>query len=204
MAYFVTGATGFIGRHLVEELVDHREGDDLRPRPRGLAARLEDPDRAAGAPRRGRVVPVVGDLSQRRPRRRPDDGSSALQGQIDALLPPRRDLRHDGRRRQRSATPTSAAPATRSSSPSALEAGRFHHRRSVAAAGDYHGSFGEDMFDEAQHLPSPYHRTKYESERIVREECERAVAGLPARRSWSATPRPARWTRSTAPTTSSR
>ena len=28
------------------------------------------------------------------------------------------------------------------------------------------------MFDEGQHLPSAYHRTKYESERIVREESE--------------------------------
>ena len=52
----------------------------------------------------------------------------------------------------------------------ALQAGRFHQVSSVAAAGDYHGVFDETMFDEGQHLPSPYHRTKYESEKIVREE----------------------------------
>src|SRR4029079_12581979 len=39
-----------------------------------------------------------------------------------------------------------------------------------AAAGDYHGVYDETMFDVGQGLPSPYHRTKYESERIVREE----------------------------------
>ena len=85
----------------------------------------------------------------------------------------------------------------------ALEVGCFHQVSSVAAAGEYDGPFDETMFDEGQHLPSPYHRTKYESESIVREE-----ATVPWRvyrpRSWSATPRPARWTRSTAPTTSSR
>ena len=85
----------------------------------------------------------------------------------------------------------------------ALQVGLFHQVSSVAAAGDYHGTFDESMFDEGQHLPSPYHRTKYESEKIVRTE-----ATVPWRvyrpRSSSATPRPARWTRSTAPTTSSR
>jgi nucleoside-diphosphate-sugar epimerase len=30
MAYLVTGATGFIGRHLVEELLDHRTGPSTR------------------------------------------------------------------------------------------------------------------------------------------------------------------------------
>ena len=47
----------------------------------------------------------------------------------------------------------------------------FHQVSSVAAAGDYLGRFDETMFDVGQHLPSPYHRTKFESERIVREEC---------------------------------
>ncbi|WP_275693241.1 SDR family oxidoreductase [Nocardioides sp. TF02-7] len=52
----------------------------------------------------------------------------------------------------------------------ALRAGCFHQVSSVAVAGDHHGRFDETMFAEGQPLPSPYHRTKYESERIVREE----------------------------------
>ena len=52
----------------------------------------------------------------------------------------------------------------------ALEVGCFHQVSSVAAAGEHRGRFDETMFDEGQHLPSPYHRTKFESERIVREE----------------------------------
>ena len=41
MSYFVTGATGFIGRHLVEELLDHREGDVFVLVREGSRARLE-------------------------------------------------------------------------------------------------------------------------------------------------------------------
>ena len=51
----------------------------------------------------------------------------------------------------------------------ALEAGDLHHTSSVAAAGLYKGLFREDMFDEGQKLPSAYHRTKFESEKIARE-----------------------------------
>ena len=32
--------------------------------------------------------------------------------------------------------------------------------------------FTEEMFDEGQHLPSPYHATKFEAERLVREQDE--------------------------------
>ena len=51
-----------------------------------------------------------------------------------------------------------------------LEAERLHHASSIAVAGEYRGVFEESMFDEGQKLPSPYHRTKFESERIVREQ----------------------------------
>ena len=62
MSYFVTGATGFIGRHLVERLLD-REGDIFVLVREGSAGQ-------AGAAARGgrrqadRIKPVEGDLSE--------------------------------------------------------------------------------------------------------------------------------------------
>jgi short-subunit dehydrogenase len=45
---------------------------------------------------------------------------------------------------------------------------------SIAAAGLYKGIWREDMFEEAENLDThPYFRTKHDSERVVREECER-------------------------------
>src|SRR5271165_1991997 len=52
----------------------------------------------------------------------------------------------------------------------ALDAKHLHHVSSIAVAGQYKGVFDEEMFDEHQRLPSPYHRTKFESERIVRDQ----------------------------------
>ena len=55
MSYFVTGATGFIGRHLVEELLDHREGAVfalVRPGSLGrLQTMIERWDRGGSPPR---------------------------------------------------------------------------------------------------------------------------------------------------------
>jgi short-subunit dehydrogenase len=47
--------------------------------------------------------------------------------------------------------------------------GRLHHASSIAVAGDFEGRFSEAMFDEGQGFPHPYHRSKYESEKLVRE-----------------------------------
>jgi NAD(P)-dependent dehydrogenase (short-subunit alcohol dehydrogenase family)/thioester reductase-like protein len=51
-----------------------------------------------------------------------------------------------------------------------LGAGVFHHVSSIAVAGRYEGFFREDMFDEGQYLPSSYHQTKFDSERVVRTQ----------------------------------
>ena len=55
-----------------------------------------------------------------------------------------------------------------------LGAGVFHHVSSVAVAGRYKGHFTEDMFDEGQELHTPYHRTKFEAEKLVRAKVQGA------------------------------
>jgi thioester reductase-like protein len=63
MSYFVTGATGFIGRHLIEELLRNREGDIHVLVRAGSQDRLDTliAERFGGS---GRIKPVAGDLTE--------------------------------------------------------------------------------------------------------------------------------------------
>ena len=69
MAYFVTGATGFIGRRLIERLLDKRQGRVYVLVRAASMERLEDMIErwsvVAGPAAAKRVQPVIGDL--RRP-----------------------------------------------------------------------------------------------------------------------------------------
>ncbi len=174
MSYFVTGATGFIGRHLVQELIDHREGEIFVLCRAGSMGRLETLIRRWGSPR---VVPVVGDLSL--PGLGVDaDWVAEHAGTIEHFfhLAAIYDMTADDATNE-----TMNVGGTRHAVELAgeLQAGCFHQVSSVAAAGEYRGRFDETMFDEGQHLPSPYHRTKFESEKIVREEAP--TLGVPWR-----------------------
>ena len=60
--------------------------------------------------------------------------------------------------------------APRGGAREAIDAGCLHHTSSIAVAGIYKGVYREDMFDEGQKLDHPYHRTKFEAERIVRTQ----------------------------------
>jgi NAD(P)-dependent dehydrogenase (short-subunit alcohol dehydrogenase family) len=170
MNYFVTGATGFIGRNLVQRLLQ-REGTVYALVRAGSRGRLEEL-RTSFGPNGARVVPIAGDLAQ------PGLGVSeedllTLRGEVDHFfhLAAIYDMTA-GAEAQEIANVEGTRHAVELAG--AIEAGCFHQISSIAVAGLYKGEWREDMFDEAEHLDThPYFRTKHESERVVREECTR-------------------------------
>ena len=170
MSYFVTGATGFIGRNLVELLLE-REGKVYVLVREGSKGRLEELRNRWGVDE-DRVVGIVGDLSQ--PHLGVSDSDiGKLQGNVDHLfhLAAIYDMTADAEAQQ-----VANIEGTRHmvELAHAIEAGRVHMVSSIAAAGLYKGLWLEDMFDEAQDLDThPYFRTKHDSERVVRERCSR-------------------------------
>jgi NAD(P)-dependent dehydrogenase (short-subunit alcohol dehydrogenase family) len=166
MSYFVTGATGFIGRNLVEQLLE-REGTIYVLVREGSRGRLEELKNRWGAPEE-RIVPVIGDLSQEK--LGCEDQIEELRGKIDHFfhLAAIYDMTADAES-QRVANVEGTREAVKLAGE--LDAKRFHMVSSIAAAGLYEGTFTEDMFEEAEKVENhPYFQTKHESEAVVREE----------------------------------
>jgi len=165
--YFVTGATGFIGRHLVEALLARSGTLHVLVRA-GSRTRLERLLERWNAPE-GRIVPVEGDVEQ--PRLGLSDADlQRLTGHIGHFF--HVAGLYDMRAEERDLERVNVA-GTRHAAELAkdLGAGCFHHVSSIAAAGRFPGVFREDMFEEAVGLEDPYFRSKHDSETVVRESC---------------------------------
>jgi len=169
MAYFVTGATGFIGQFLIRNLLARRQPIYVLVR-KGSVKKLDALREQWGATDK-EVIPVIGDLAGRNLGVSPAD-LKKLKGKVDHMfhLAAVYDLKA-GADEQQKANVDGTRHAVQFAQ--AVNAGCFHHVSSIAAAGLYDGVFREDMFDEAEELDHPYFRTKHDSEKVVRMECKR-------------------------------
>lgn len=171
MDYFVTGATGFIGKRLVKKLLARK----------GAVVFFLVRDPASGKLKdlyeywntgRERAVPIAGDITRAglgiaEADRKRIDGRIKHLFHLAAIY----DL-NAGEAEQEAANVQGTQHVVAFAND--IKAGCLHHVSSIAAAGMYEGMFREDMFEEAaEYLDHPYFRTKHDSERIVRSECRR-------------------------------
>ena len=142
MHYFVTGATGFIGKRLVKTLLARRGATVhflLRPESEGKVADLL----TFWGVTKARAVPVYGDLTSKKLGVSAEDIKS-LKGKIDHLyhLAAVYDLSADAESQiQVNIEGTRNAVELAK----AIDVGHLHHVSSIAAAGLYEGVFREDM-----------------------------------------------------------
>ena len=171
MQYFITGASGFIGRRLVKKLLA-REGSVIYFLVRAVEQNSLDTlyefwDFTPAE--KSRVIPVVGDLTE------PGLGVAAVDCKklgkktthffhLAAIY----DLTADAESQLKV-----NVQGTRNAVQFAESIGakHFHLFSSIASAGMFEGLFREDMFEEAEGLDHPYFKTKHDSEGIVRREC---------------------------------
>lgn len=168
MTYFVTGATGFIGHHLVMRLAKRRGTIYVLVR-KGSKKKLAGLIKEWGL-KDDRVVPIVGDLTK--PRLGVSDKDvKVLSGKVKHFfhLAAIYDMNAD----EESQVATNIE-GTRGAVhlAEAIGAGCFHHTSSIATAGLYEGIWREDMFEEWKPTGQPYFRTKHESEGVVRTEAK--------------------------------
>ncbi len=170
MNYFVTGATGFIGKFLLERLLARPDADIHVLVREGSEEKFVHLCERYGELSR-RLHLVSGDITV--PGLVAPADFVRLAGNIDHVfhLAAVYDMAMDDATADRVNN-----EGTRNVVAFANSLGgdvRLHHVSSIAVAGeDFVGRFSEDMFDEGQPLHHPYYRTKFQSEKIVRDEAK--------------------------------
>ncbi|GGF32024.1 SDR family oxidoreductase [Williamsia phyllosphaerae] len=162
-SYFITGATGFIGRRVLPRLLAAQPDAVVYAliRPRSVEGFT---DIATGWDGSGRLHLVPGDLT-----------ADALGIADDAAIPDHVDhVLHLGAVYDMTADATSQQAAnvegtSRVADFALAHDAMMHHVSSIAVSGDHRGIYTEDDFDLGQRFPTPYHRTKFGAEKAVRE-----------------------------------
>ena len=166
MIYFVTGATGFIGKRLVRHLLARPEATVYYLQ----TSRKPERDAALAAfwgEHAARAIAVPGDMMRSGLGIAPET-AAFLHGRIGHLF-------HLAALYDMAADPDAVMRVNVEGTREVLRfaeaagAGCFHHVSSIAAAGLYKGVFREDMFEEAEGLQHAYFASKHKSEALVRQ-----------------------------------
>jgi len=170
MNYFVTGGTGFIGKFVIERLLQRSKSVVYVLVRKESKHKFESLCDDLGADK-SRLLPMWGDITT--PGLVSKANQNKLKGKINHVfhLAAVYDLNMDdetGDRVNNEGTRNVVEFANALGGKVTLQ-----HMSSIAiAGGHFRGVFKENMFDEGQDTSHPYYRTKFQSERIVREECE--------------------------------
>lgn len=169
MIYFVTGASGFIGKRLVRTLLSRPEAT-IYCLVRDASDGALNPLYRFWGTDRSRIIPVVGDVTR--------PGLGLTSGDLGQFVQRVDHVFHLAAVYDLEADPDTVmrtnVEGTREvvALAGCMGAKRFHHVSSIVAAGLYEGVFREDMLAEAEHLDHPYFASKHASEHVVREECQ--------------------------------
>ena len=171
MQYFVTGATGFIGKRLVSKLLARKGSVVYFLMREESRDKLPDLLQLWGVTK-ARAIPVYGDLRSPKLGLSKDD-TKKLAKTIDHFFHLAAIYDMSANADDQAAVNVEGTRNTVDFA-NAIQAGCLHHVSSIAAAGMYEGIFREDMFDEAEGLEHPYFATKHDAEKIVRAETKGA------------------------------
>ncbi|MXP23059.1 SDR family oxidoreductase [Gordonia sp. HNM0687] len=159
--YFITGGSGFIGRRIIERLrVVEPDATILVLVRENTLPRFSR--YLASAPELDQITPVVGNLTA------PGLGLGAADlPDIDHVihLAAIYDMTADADAQHAANVEGTARVADFAQQVDAM----LHHVSSIAVSGDHRGTFTEHDFDCGQGFPTPYHRTKFAAEKLVRE-----------------------------------
>lgn len=168
IVYLITGATGFIGKHLIKELLAKRPNSII------LCVTRESSFGKifANFPTLTNVIPIAGDVSQANLGINKDVLKGLQSKTVNHFfhLAAVYDVKASKEANEKAnVTGTKEAVNVANALGSKTT---FQYTSSIAVAGDFDGIFTEEMFSEGQSFDHDYLRTKYEAEAVVRKECK--------------------------------